>query len=188
MPFTWSDCLPCLALLFGPAILVLGWVAPVVGSRRWTALGAGLVLGLTVLVADSAKTQLSLRYPPPNYRAHYMLRGGQVAMWGNWHVEIARDVAGEYRVWVADAYRRPISAAYFEGRIIPDPEGGPVELEHSLDQSFAFAKLPRKLKVVRLELDLPGRRLHFRYSFDGTRRLSALPEWCAPVTTSGKND
>ncbi len=145
-----------------------------------------MALGLAAMVASSATRQLSRRYPPPEYRAHYVLHGGQVAMWGNWHVEIARDVAGEYRLWVADAYRRPISAAFYGGRVIPDPVGEAVELEDSLDESYAFAKLPRNLKVVRLELDLPGQQLKFRYSFDGKRRPTALPEWCTPP--SGKND
>lgn len=162
-------------------LFVLALAGPVVDSRPWKGLGLGLVLGLAALVGSSAWAQLSRRYPPPSYRAHYVLHGGQVAMWGNWHVEIARDVAGEYRLWVADAYRRPISADQYGGRIIPDPIGEPVELEDSLDRSFGFAKLPRKLSVVRLELDLPGQQLKFRYSFDGTRRPSALPEWCVPA-------
>lgn len=188
MPFTWSDCLPCVALLFGPALLVLGVSSPVVGSKRWTAFGCLMTLGLSALVAESAYRQLGQRWQPPNYRAHYVLRGGQVAMWGNWHVEIARDVAGEYRLWVADAYRRPISAAFYQGRVIPDPSGEAVELERSLDQSYAFARLPRNLKVVRLELELPGRQLKFRYSFEGPRRSTPLPEWCAPTTASSGND
>lgn len=41
---------------------------------------------------------------------HTALHGGDVAMWGNFHVELlARD--GVYRVWVTDASRGPVAGA-----------------------------------------------------------------------------
>ena len=39
---------------------------------------------------------------------HVALHGGQVGMWGNYHLEYLPK-AGEYRVWVTDANRNPIA-------------------------------------------------------------------------------
>lgn len=187
---TWHDCLALAARSLVPLGLVLALGAPVLRrlgrgreSLAWGSLAVVLVTVLLAQVIASAASQLSQPYRPPSYRAHHVNHGGQVAMWGNYHLEMARDVAGEYRLWVADAYRRPISSAYYSGRIIPVPEGEPVELETSLDRSYAFAKLPKKLSLVRLELELPGQTLHFRFSFGGTGRPTELPEWCGPTAS-----
>lgn len=177
---TWDACLACAGPLLGAFLVLLAGVGPLVGSRRWRLAVLVAAVGLSTAVAASAGRQLSRRYQPVTYRAHYVLHGGQVAMWGNWHVEITRNQAGEYRVWVADAYRRPIAARYFGGRILALPGGAPQELVPSLDESYAFVKLPRKQDVIHLELDLPGQHLNFRYSFAGKKKAPP-PEYCAPL-------
>ena len=170
----WDEVAAGLGLAVGPAALLL------LGCGR-RLLGPGLVLWMAVVGSFlvSCYRQLSHPYPPPEYLSHVVNHGGQVGMWGNYHVEVARFPGDEYRVWVSDAYRRPISSRFYQGAFSGDPSGLKVDLTSSLDGSYAFARLPGKPGAVRLALAVPQGQMQFRFSFTSRRRTYSA-EWCGP--------
>lgn len=52
---------------------------------------------------------------------HTQEKGGQIAMWGDFHAEVARIESGEVKIYLSDAYARPIASRYFTATIAPIP-------------------------------------------------------------------
>jgi hypothetical protein len=127
--------------------------------------------------------------PPPDTlkHLHSLGNGGQVVMWGDYHGELARNITGEYRMFFTDAYQRPISSAFFEGRLVPRngftgelDEAGAVPLEESLEHDYRFAILPRTVLGVQAQIKYPGGTIKFNFFFDGKRGHQSLKGWCGP--------
>lgn len=140
----------------------------------WLAAGGLLVFSVLWAFVTSALSQLEQPTQPESFHKHYVNHGGQVGMWQNYHVEVARNLAGEFRVWVSDSYRRPISAQFFEGTL------NGVPLEKSLDLSYAFARQPLEVRTASVLLRLPGQEMSFRFEFDEKAGRTSLKEFCAP--------
>ncbi|MEW6277845.1 MAG: hypothetical protein AB1758_04410 [Candidatus Eremiobacterota bacterium] len=191
-PLTWDEAVATLVLALGALGVLLGLgyrgIRPFLREGRrdvlaWGGVGLLLVMGVLWAFLSSALQQLRQPTRPEEFHAHTVNHGGQVAMWGDYHIEVGRDVSGEYRVWLSDAYRRPISARYYRGTVTPEPSGTAVPLEASLDASCAFARLPREVRTIVLDLDVPGHAMRFRFRFDETPGKRSRPEWCGPTPT-----
>ncbi|MFN7971189.1 MAG: hypothetical protein U0166_02395 [Acidobacteriota bacterium] len=60
----------------------------------------------------------------PKKHEHSAKHGGQLGMVGENHVELAVAKAGEYKVWLSDAYRKPLPLAKATGKVtVTDPAG-----------------------------------------------------------------
>jgi hypothetical protein len=108
-----------------------------------------------------------------------------MAMWGEYHAEVARAESGEYRVWLSDVYRRPISAQFFEVTLYPrDPQSDVVDLSRpfpldlSLDQAYRFGIVDRDIKAVQIRLRYPGNWIHLDFEFDSPKGKKSLKDWC----------
>lgn len=105
-------------------------------------------------------------------------------MWGDYHCEVARSISGEYRVWLSDVYRRPISAEFFTATLHPrDAQGRASETEKypldlSLDKTYRFAILDRRMKSVEVRLAYPGNTIKLDFEFDAPNGKRSLKEWC----------
>ncbi len=191
-PLTWDQALATFVLAFGTVALIVGFgyrgmrtflrdPGPI--SRRevyaWLSVGLVLVVGILYAFLTSAFTQLGTPTQPESFHKHYVSHGGQVAMWQNYHIEVARDESGEFRVWVSDAYRRGISSEYFSGTL----NGS--ELIGALDETYAFVKQPRKVKEADLKLAVPGQTMSFKFNFDEQPGRTSMPAgFCAPSSAS----
>lgn len=188
-PLTWDEVLATLGLAsvtFGMLALlsyraVLRY-APGQDIRRrltaWAVLGAALVVGLLGAFLRSAFRQLSEARPPDGFHGHYRGWGGQVAMYRNYHIEVTRDQAGDYRVFVTDAYRRPISPKFLRGSLRAEKGDDPIPLEPSLDNAYATARLPREVRQVRLLLTLPEKSVEYRFDFEQRPGPPLPPQLC----------
>lgn len=151
----------------------------------WTAVSIGVLVAMATWITRQSLLEATSPPPPPQEHGHALYHGGQIAMWGDYHCEVARVVSGEYRVWLTDVYRRPISAKLFEGTLHPrNPETGAVNertrfpLELSLDNAYRFAVLPRDVKTVQLKLVYPGNSLRLDFEFDKAQGKKSLKDWC----------
>lgn len=188
-PLTWDQALATFVLALGTVAVILGLGYrglrpflrdPGPADRKqilaWFGVGVGLVACVLYAFVMSAMQQLSEPTQPESFHKHYVSHGGQVGMWQNYHVEVARDESGEFRVWVSDAYRRGISARYFSGSLNGSA------LEASLDNSYAFVRQPRQVKTADLKLNVPGQQMTFRFHFDEQPGRKSLPAgFCAPT-------
>ncbi len=190
-PLTWDEFLASLIFSVGTVALLVGLgyrgirtflrdPGPLGRKQVLTWLAVGVLLIVSVLWAfvTSALSQLKEPAQPESFHKHYVNHGGQVGMWQNYHVEVARNLAGEFRVWVSDSYRRPISAQFFEGALNGSP------LEKALDLSYAFVRQPIEVRTAALVLRLPGQEMTFRFEFDERAGRTSLKEFCAPEALS----
>lgn len=148
----------------------------------WAVVGALLAIGLIGAFLRSAFRQLSEARPPDGFHGHYRGQGGQVAMYRNYHIEVTRNLAGEYRVFVTDAYRRSISPKFFGGNVRAESGGDSIPLEPSLDNAYATARLPREVRQIRLLLTLPGQSLNLRFDFSQRLGPPLPPQLCGEGT------
>jgi hypothetical protein len=188
-PLTWDQALATFVLALGTVTVILGLGYrglrpflrdPGPADRKqvltWFGVGVGLVACVLYAFFTSAMQQLSEPTQPESFHKHYVNHGGQVGMWQNYHVEVARDTAGEFRVWVSDAYRRGISPEYYSGTL------NGAALEASLDSTYAFVRQPREVKSADLKLDVPGQRMTFKFQFDEQPGRTSMPAgFCAPT-------
>lgn len=89
------------------------------GLVGWVALGLMLVLSMAWWLTRTSIVELTTAETPMPDHAHAQERGGQIAMWADFHAEVARVQSGEVRVYLTDSYNRPIAARYFEAEITP---------------------------------------------------------------------
>ena len=159
----------------------------------WVAIGLGLLIASATWILRQSLTEAVTPPAPELKHRHVLGNGGQMAMWGDYHAELARCVTGEYRLWLTDAYQRPISSDFFSGKIMPrDAKTGQVfedqalELDDALDKSYRFAFLDRSVRSVQVRLNYPGDSLKLNFVFDETRGRHSLAGWCGlprPVQT-----
>lgn len=119
-PLTWDEFLASLVFSVGTVALLMG-----LGYRGlrtflrdpearkqalgWLAAGGLMVGSVLWAFVTSALSQLEQPTRPESFHKHSINHGGQVGMWREYHVEVARNLAGEFRVWVSDSYLRPTS-------------------------------------------------------------------------------
>ncbi|MBI3929395.1 MAG: hypothetical protein HY319_27870 [Armatimonadetes bacterium] len=159
-------------------------------SRRqelvgWGALVAGLMLGVSWWLARQTVAEAFLAKPtPPQHDIHFLASGGQVAMWGDYHAEVSRFRSGEFRLFVSDAYRRPISTHHYRATIAPRDEktgvpGPPLRsMEESAGKDYLFALLEPGDRSVQLEVAVPGRKVRLNFLFDETAGKRSRPIEC----------
>lgn len=187
-PLTWDQALATFMLAFGTAAVIIGLgyrglrpflrdPGPLGRTQvlAWFGVGVFLVGAVLYAFVESALQQLATPTQPESFHKHYVSHGGQVAMWQNYHIEIARDVSGEFRVWLTDSYRRRISADLFSGSLNGQP------LAPALDNSYAFARQPVAVKSVDLKVEVPGQSITLHFDFDEKPGRKSLPKgFCAP--------
>ncbi len=150
---------------------------------------AGIALGCLVATAIWITRQTVYEAVVPNLQdrkhQHSLSNGGQVAMWGDYHIEIARHISGEYRVWFADAYQRSIGTDFFSGTIYPrnpktkiTDEAGGIKLEPGIEHLYHFAIMNRSVKSIQLRLNYPGGDIKLNFTFDESQGRRSLLEWC----------
>jgi hypothetical protein len=196
-----------LGVLLGLAWTVLRpavaeWLQEVPSRREWlgwATVGGLLAGGLAWVALRGTFFDLFLPPPPPlETHKHYTEHGGVVTMWGDYHVEVARyrstgrpmaqGAGEEYRVWLTDAYRRPISNEHFQGSITvtPPPDearpaaGARRDLVPGPGGPYLMARYPLQPEkvVVRLQLRAPGQAMRFRVVFDGKAPVHPPDRWC----------
>lgn len=166
------------------------------GVVGWVALGLLLVLSMAWWLTRTSIVELNAQETPIADHAHVQERGGQVAMWGDFHAEVARIESGEVRVYLTDSYNRPISARFFEAEVAPvkagtgansEPTAEPKPTISALDDSYRFALLGQEARAYRVKVSTPGWSVKLKFEFDNERGRRSLPLWCGtPESTSGE--
>ena len=154
----------------------------------WVALGIGVLLIMGSWVTrQSIAAALTPAPVQTMHMVHAPQNGGQIAMWGDYHAELARMVSGEYRLWLSDGTESPIGAAFFSGRVVPrDAKTGALNtsaganLETSLDGLSRECQLPREIRSVQVQLTYPGGTIKLDFVFDESPRRKSLLMWCGP--------
>jgi hypothetical protein len=87
---------------------------------------------------------------------HTPLQGGIVAMSGDLHLEVNSLRSGEVRVWVTDAFRKPVPLAGMKGTVDAGGQSAPLTPEPG--GQFLTAKLPAsdQERETTVRLPLPG--------------------------------
>jgi hypothetical protein len=87
---------------------------------------------------------------------HTPLQGGIVAMSGDMHLEVLSLRSGEVRVWVTDAFRKPVPLSQVKGRV--EAGGQSVPLTSEPGGQFLAARLPAsdQERETTVHLPMPG--------------------------------
>lgn len=173
------------------------------GLLGWLALGLLLVLSMAWWLTRTTVVELMTDEGPKEEHAHTQERGGQVAMWGDFHAEVARIESGEVRVYLTDSYNRPIAARFFEAQIEPLPESqstvpaeqglasltqpnlpptppstGSIATVPALNDTYRFARLDRQWRNYRVRVSTPGWNVTLKFAFSEDQGRRSLPIWC----------
>ena len=96
--------------------------------------------------------------PPSGMKEHdhTPLQGGTVVMSGEMHLEVLSLRSGEVRVWVTDAFRKPVSISAMKGTV--EASGQRVPLAPEQGGQFLVAKLPPsdQERETTVHLPMPG--------------------------------
>lgn len=151
----------------------------------WVGIALGCLMATAIWVTRQTLYEAVVPSVQDRKHQHALSNGGQVAMWGDYHVEIARHISGEYRVWFADAYQRPIGSDFFSGELLPRnaktkviDENAGVKLEPGLERLYHFALMDPSIKSVQLRLNYPGGNIKLNFAFDESQGRRSLLEWC----------
>lgn len=150
----------------------------------WTAISLAVLLAMGTWITRQSLLEAAAPPTPPREHSHSLYHGGQMAMWGEYHAEVARAISGEYRVWLSDVYRRSIRADLFRVTIYARDAAGkadksrPTEMDLSLDQDYRFAILDRSVKSVEVRIDYPGNWIVLDMEFDGPKGRKSVKDWC----------
>lgn len=173
----------------------------------WVGVGLMLVLSMAWWLTRTSIVELSTQETPMPEHAHTQEKGGQIAMWADFHAEVSRIESGEVRIHLTDSYNRPIAARFFEAEIVPvapssevtpspspgvrasatptgdaeiDPSLGPGAKATlaSLNDTYRFAQLRREDKAYRVRVATPGWSVTLKFEFDEGRGRRSLPIWC----------
>lgn len=157
----------------------------VASNIGWVGIALGCLMATAIWVTRQTLYEAVVPGVQDRKHQHALSNGGQVAMWGDYHVEIARHISGEYRVWFADAYQRPIGSDFFSGVLLPrNPktkvvdENAGVNLEPGLERLYHFALMDPSIKSVQLRLNYPGGNIKLNFAFDESQGRRSLLEWC----------
>lgn len=175
------------------------------GLLGWVGIGLLLMLSMAWWLTRTSIVELTAASTPTPEHAHTQEMGGQVAMWGDFHAEVSRIESGEVRVYLSDAYNRPIAARFFEAEITPfqepakdssplatptdkpspasdlstAPSPGTARLtKPALNESYRFARLDQQDKAYRVKVKTPGWSVTLKFVFDGENGRRSLPIWC----------
>lgn len=188
----WALAIVTLLLTGGMARLALQPVFEEAETRKerselagWTAISLGLLLLMGAWITRQSVVEA---VSPPAIltdHQHAVYHGGVLSMWGDYHAELARVESGEFRMWLTDNYRRPISSEFFSGTIRPRnaktgvcDESAALELDDALDSTYRFAVLDRKCKSVEVRLTYPGGTITLDYQFDQPGWKRTMKDWC----------
>lgn len=152
----------------------------------WLALGLVLILGLGWWLARSSLIEVMTEEDKEKEdHAHTQTMGGQVAMWGDFHAEVARIESGEVRIYLRDSYNRDIASRYFDAEVksVQDqdtdrPEETFQPTQAALNESYRFVRLGRDAVHYKIKVSTPGWTASLKFDFDGTRGRRSLPLSC----------
>ncbi len=173
----------------------------------WVGVGLMLVLSMAWWLTRTSIVELTTKETPMPDHAHTQEKGGQIAMWADFHAEVSRIESGEVRIHLTDSYNRPIAARFFEAEIAPvagppaltpspTPGAGasatPVDNSQSgqslgegakatlpsLNDTYRFAQLGREDKSYRVRVTTPGWSVTLKFEFDEGKGRRSLPIWC----------
>ena len=153
------------------------------GLVGWVAIGLTLVLSMAWWLTRTSIIELTTAETPKPNHAHAQENGGQIAMWGDFHAEVARIQSGEVRVYLTDSYNRPIAARFFEAEITPiqdktEKSGKAKETIPGLNDDYRFALMGEEWKAYRVKVKTPGWSVNLKFAFDGLSGRRSLPIWC----------
>jgi plastocyanin len=121
---------------------------------------------------------------------HTPLHGGIVAMSGDLHLEVLSLRSGEVRVWVTDAYRRPVALAGMKGTV--EAAGGQsVPLAPEPGGQFLTASLPasEQERETTVRLPLPGDPEYFiTFLLTPKDAKAAAPATSAPAKAGAREE
>ncbi len=146
-------------------------------ASGWSALGLVVLAMFGWWLLRTASVEMMTQEPSLQDHSHTPVEGGQVAMWWDFHAEVARIESGELRVFVTDSYDRRVSADFYQVEVTPE-SGIPRFMEPSLDGSFRFLRLPRNDRQYSLKISTPGWNVTLNFLFDEERGRRSLPFWC----------
>lgn len=149
----------------------------------WTAIALGILLAMASWITRQSVVEATTKPVDIREHAHFMGHGGQVAMWGDYHAELARVESGEYRLWLSDRYRRSIgnkffSATMFERDAKTAALGQGYPMDAGLDGEYRLAFLPRDKKSVQIQMKYPAGTIKLNFVFDETRGKRTMKGWC----------
>lgn len=150
----------------------------------WFGLALFLFFAMGWWLTRTSFVEVMTEEPSRQEHAHTQIEGGQVAMWGDFHAEVVRVETGEVRVYLSDAYNRPIAARYFEASVANFENDAANSAEDfqtttpSLDDKFRFARMDRDQNSVRVKVGTPGWSVTLKFDFDKEGGRRSLPIWC----------
>lgn len=155
----------------------------------WLGLGVLLVLALGWWLTRASLVEVMTEEPSAAEHLHQSAEGGQIAMWADFHAEVVRIETGEIRVFLTDAYSRPIAARYFDAEVQSVGPQGPqsepfLQTTPSLDGSHRFVRANRDQTTTRVKVSTPGWNVTLKFDFDGESGRRSLPIWCGTKTRS----
>lgn len=123
------------------------------GLVGWVALGLLLVLSMAWWLTRTSIVELNTEAPLEDHR-HTQEQGGQLAMWADFHAEVSRIESGEVRVYLTDAYNRPIAARFFDAEVWAyDPDEETTNKEEPAAIATATPTLePQSAQTVKVPL------------------------------------
>ncbi len=156
------------------------------GLIGWIGLILLLVLSMGWWLTRSSMVALTTEPTVAEDHRHTQVQGGQIAMWGDFHAEVARIESGEVRIYLSDSFGRPIAARFFDAQVSPSLEGDEAanpdkkfqETTPSLDDKFRFALMSKDETGVRVKVKTPGWTVTLKFRFDGENGRRSLPFWC----------
>lgn len=196
-PLGWDELLANLIKFGVTTGMVLAFAAQIVAphfreleeKRRqeilgWAAIAAFLVLGMGWWLTRQSVTEVMTEENAGKHEVHLNSKGGQVAMWGDYHAEVMRLVSGEYRLFLTDAYRRPIGNEHFTAQIAARRPGEPEQfkkMDKALAGGYLFALLGPEDRAIAVKVGTPGWEVRLVFEFDESRGKRSLPLWCGTI-------
>ena len=156
------------------------------GLIGWIGLVLLLILSMGWWLTRSSMVALTAEPTVSEDHRHTQVKGGQIAMWGDFHAEVARIESGEVRIYLSDSYGRPIAARFFDAQVSASPANDEPttpekefhETTPSLDDKFRFALMSKEETGVRVRVETPGWTVTLKFRFDEENGRRSLPIWC----------
>lgn len=107
----------------------------------WVGLGLMVILSMAWWLTRTSFVELTTPEADMPEHVHTQERGGQIAMWADFHAEVSRIESGEVRIHLTDSYSRPIAARFFQAEI--EPLASEVGTDATPDPSASATPQPR---------------------------------------------